>query len=77
MGGENKRQFLHISMCLFGILFLWIPYWMGLVLAGAAFFFNLLFLRWIAPDVYRGEPGKGGTRGILIYPAMVFLLIIR
>jgi uncharacterized protein (TIGR00297 family) len=75
---EQARQAVHIAAGGFALLFRYISWWEGALLAGIALAFNLYALPrmggarlYRSPDVVRGYSG-----GILLYPISILLLIL-
>ena len=80
IGGETRRQAVHMMVGLFALLLRWLNYPQALACAVAAIVFNAFILPRLpgsTQSLYRAEERERGfSRGILMYPVAVFLLIL-
>jgi len=74
---EFTRKTIHIGAIVLALLFRfeWFTDWMAMLIAGAAFLFNLFLMPKVGSKMFR--PGEGSPpAGMLFYPAAVFLAIL-
>ncbi|NIM00875.1 MAG: DUF92 domain-containing protein [Acidobacteria bacterium] len=76
--GELMRKVVHISMGGFALLLRWITPAQAALLAIIALLFNLFVLHRLTRRALlrEGERGSGYSRGIVLYPAAVLVLIV-
>ncbi len=71
---ETKRQWVHISMLLFALLFRFIDAPWAFLCAMTAFIHNILLLPKYAPHLFRSKESL--LQGIAVYPLLVAILVV-
>src|SRR5208283_2352822 len=77
MTNEDKRQWVHLGVGAFALLFPYLVKWQAVGLAITAVIFNIAILPRIAPQLFREqEKSKKTLTGIVAYPVTILILIL-